>query len=111
MTDNNGVIPPWRVPEPPRPIEEAEIVQEPEGIVEVEEVTVEAPKKYRLVRGGGDPVYLLTSDNKKHWIMNPTVLQALGATFGDIERMEPSELATYLPGGAITVENVEEYKK
>ena len=82
--------------------------------MQVEAAPVEAeeqPKpKYRVVRGSGDPIYLLTPDHKKHWILNAETFTKLGFKFGDEEKIENSELATYIPGEPITLTNWEQYK-
>lgn len=64
--------------------------------------------KYRAVRGSGDPVYLII-DNKKHWVLTADVFKKLGYKLGEEEKVENSELATYLPGETITPENYEKY--
>ncbi len=120
MADDYGVIPPWRVPEAPPAIEGAEVIKpvenKPPEVVEApvkaEEPPVVQPKpihKYRAVRGGGDPIYLLV-EGKKHWVLNAETFRKLGYRFGEEEKIEPSELATYLPGKPITAENYEEFK-
>ena len=110
MTDfwNQGII-------PPTPIQEAEIVEETKEelspsisvntSVSKQEVT---EHKYRAVRGSGDPVYLII-DNKKHWVLTADVFKKLGFKLGEEEKVENSELATYLPGETITPENVNKY--
>jgi len=108
---NPGVVPPppfpWdAVKESSKPVEET--LEQP---VQQEAEEQEAPEpKHRAVRGSGDPIYLITPDNKKHWILNAQVYTNLGYKFGDEEKMENSELATYMPGEAITLENWERFK-
>ena len=116
-----GIVPPPPFPfdavrETSKPVEEApeqpvQEVKAEEPAQETKEQVQEAPKpKYRAVRGSGDPIYLLTPDNKKHWVLSAQVYTSLGYKFGDEEKMENSELATYMPGEAITLENWEKYK-
>jgi hypothetical protein len=119
-----NVIPPWRVPEPPPSVVEGyqavvdaevvknldqEVVQAPVAVEEpkVEQVVVPT-KKYRAVRGSGDPIYIL-KDGKKHWVLNGETYKKLGYEFGEEEKIEQSELATYPPGKPITQENYTEF--
>jgi len=120
-----NVIPPWKVPEPPPSVQEAEVVEKPQesakfvpaqetktaDVPKTDQVAVEEKKehKYRAVRGSGDPIYLLV-EGKKHWVLNADVYKKLGYSFGEEEKIEQSELATYLPGKPITGENWEEFK-
>lgn len=124
MADDYGVVPPWRIPEPPPSVQEAEVIKpvedKPPEAVE-SPVVAEQPKvaqpipeqpkpvhKYRAVRGGGDPIYLLV-EGKKHWVLNAETFRKLGYRFGEEEKIEPSELATYMPGKPITAENYTEF--
>jgi hypothetical protein len=131
--DNTGnpcnVIPPWRVPEPPPAVEEAEVVNKPTPEVVESPTTAEKPPegysssvspsgipstspsthKHRAVRGSGDPIYLIV-DGKKHWVLNGETYKKLGYSFGEEEKIEQSELATFPPGKPITQENWEEFK-
>jgi hypothetical protein len=131
MTEPN-VIPPWRVPEPPPAVQEAEVVKQieearPEPNPETVQAlttdesvsygstdgpstsTTPSTYKYRAVRGSGDPIYLLV-DGKKHWVLNGETYKKLGYSFGEEEKIEQSELATYPPGKPITGDNWEEFK-
>ena len=122
------VIPPWRVPEPPPPVQEAEVVEAtqeappapkstptdaPKTAEEPkeEQVVVEVKKehKYRAVRGSGDPIYLIV-EGKKHWVLNGETYKKLGYSFGEEDKIEQSELATYPPGKPVTQDNYEEFK-
>ena len=101
------------VPEPPF-IKEAEIVPEPvpphvDAGVKAE---VEKPKivhKYRAVRAEGDPIFLIDADNKRHWILNAKTYKALGYSFGEEQKITQAELATYVPGEALTMDNFTKY--
>jgi len=102
---NAGIIPP---PAPnispvvdtpiPAPIQEAEVV--------ADEAKVE--HKYRVVRGSGDPVYLI-KDNYRHWVMNLQVMEKLGYKLGEEEKLTQAEMNTFVPGKAITMENVGDF--
>lgn len=106
--DNNyepGVIP----PPPPNIVAPVDPVAPPP--VQDAEVVPDEPKvehKYRLVRGSGDPVYLI-KDNYRHWVMNLQVMEKLGYKLGEEEKLTQAEMNTFLPGKAITMENVGEY--
>jgi hypothetical protein len=114
MPDN--VIPPEPLKEPPF-IQEAEIVptppvQEPQPEVKAEAKAEEKPKvvhKYRVVRAEGDPIFLIDNDKKRHWILNSKTYKALGYNFGEEQKIPQAELATYMPGEALTMDNYTKY--
>jgi hypothetical protein len=128
MPDENmpfdpGVIPPnWgaNIQPPPAPvnnlvpetpIQEAEVVSEPAVPVPQAPVTPTPEKrehKYRAVRGGGDQIFII-KDGKRHWVLNAQIYEKLGYRFGEEDRVEQSEIATYLPGETITTVNVDQF--
>lgn len=103
MSEN--VIP----PEPPF-IQEAEIVPEPPVQQPQPAPEPKVEHKYRVVRAEGDPIFLIDKENKRHWILNAKAYKELGYKFGEEQKIPQSELATYMPGEAITMENVAKYK-
>ena len=113
--DNNpyGVIPPPPLQEEVKPpmyseVQEAELVtSSKETPTKVEEEKKE--HKYKLVRGSGDPVYLVTPDRKRHWIINPILMTKLGYKFGEEDKMTPAEVSALQPGEPITFDNWEKY--
>lgn len=63
-----------------------------------------------LVRSSnsGDKIYLI-KNRVKHWVTSPQVLKALGYDFGQEKEVDKSEMANYISGVSIKMENVNEF--
>ena len=62
------------------------------------EAEVGAKSDVRVVRtpASGDKVYLLSeTDMTKKWVRTPEMLKEAGFTFGDVQKIEDSELSKY----------------
>lgn len=78
---------------------------------EQEKRKVQPKQRDDLVRtdATGDRIYLV-KDGQTHWIKNPDVLAALGASFGQEKTLPREEFNKFIKGEDISLENVEKYK-
>ena len=60
------------------------------------------PAGKRVVRPGGDRVYLLDEEKKtRQWVTNPEVLEGLGFDMSDVVEIDEAELFQYQMGPAL----------
>lgn len=57
----------------------------------------------------GDKVFIVVAD-KYHWIQNPEIYKAVGGDLGQEKMVERSDLAGYIQGEVVTLQNAEKYK-
>lgn len=76
-----------------KPVEEAQIVEEPK---------VEVKKEGLPVRNGGDRIWLLKG-GKKYWITNAETYSKLGFKFGDERDIDDESLALFPEGEPIRI--------